>query len=197
MLITEQSLVETLDGRAGDPRRGCRLFIPHQAVFIPNQLLFSPRSVCSHPAGRSPGEAGHPAAGVKGITVEWSSNRVSPRVPVSAHVADRHHRRYARARTSPAQPSMARCRRLHRHSGAALPAPTGPGGWHRQHTDRGGLTHTRGDRRARLRHVPPMPEPSPTDWAAPDSLAAVLTPGQAVAVLPVVKSWENMLHRQS
>ena len=42
--------------------------------------------------------------------------------------------------------------------------------------------------------MPPMPEPSPTDWAAPDSLAAVLTPGQAVAVLPVVKSWENMLH---
>jgi hypothetical protein len=83
MLITEQSLVETLDGRAGDPRRGCRLFIPHQAVFIPNQLLFSPRLVCSHPAGRSPGEAGHPAAGVKGITVEWSSNR-SPRVRVVA-----------------------------------------------------------------------------------------------------------------
>jgi hypothetical protein len=41
-----------------------------------------------------------------------------------------------------------------------------------------------------------MPEPSPTDWAAPDSLAAVLTPGQAVAVLPVVKSWENMLTRR-
>jgi hypothetical protein len=79
MLITEQSLVETLDGRAGDLRRRCRLFIPHQAVFIPNQLLFSPRLVCSHPADRWPGEAGHPAAGVKGITVEWSSNR-SPRV---------------------------------------------------------------------------------------------------------------------
>jgi hypothetical protein len=59
MLITEKSLVETLDGRAGDPRRRCRLFIPHQAVFIPNQLLFSPRLVCSHPADRRPGEPGH------------------------------------------------------------------------------------------------------------------------------------------
>ena len=59
MLITEQSLVERLDGRARDPRRRCRLFIPHQAVFIPNQLLFSPRLVCSHPADRWPGEAGH------------------------------------------------------------------------------------------------------------------------------------------
>src|SRR5271156_168892 len=66
MLITEQSLVETLDGRAGDPRRRCRLFIPHPAVFIPNQLLFSPRLVCSHPVYRWPGEAGHPAAGVIG-----------------------------------------------------------------------------------------------------------------------------------
>jgi hypothetical protein len=41
MLITEQSLAETLDGRAGDPRRRCRLFIPDQAVFIRDQLLFS------------------------------------------------------------------------------------------------------------------------------------------------------------
>lgn len=59
MLIAEQSLDETLDGRAGDPRRRCRLFIPHQAVFIPNKLLFSPRLVCSHPAHRRPGEPGH------------------------------------------------------------------------------------------------------------------------------------------
>jgi hypothetical protein len=49
MLITEQSLAETLDGRADDRRRRCRLFIPHQAVFIPNKLLFSPRLVGSHP----------------------------------------------------------------------------------------------------------------------------------------------------
>jgi hypothetical protein len=41
MLITEQSLAETLDGRARDPRRRCRLFITHQAVFIRDQLLFS------------------------------------------------------------------------------------------------------------------------------------------------------------
>jgi hypothetical protein len=41
MLITEQSLAETLDGRAGDPRQRCRLFIPDQAVFIRDQLLFS------------------------------------------------------------------------------------------------------------------------------------------------------------
>ena len=54
MLIAEQSLAETLDGRADDTRRRCRLFIPHQAVFIPNQLLFSPRLVCSHPADRCP-----------------------------------------------------------------------------------------------------------------------------------------------
>jgi hypothetical protein len=40
MLITEQSLVETLDGRARDPGRRCRLFIPHQAVFTQGQLLF-------------------------------------------------------------------------------------------------------------------------------------------------------------
>jgi hypothetical protein len=58
MLITEQSLVETLDGRAGDRRRRCRLFIPHQAVFTPNKLLFSPCLVCGHPAECWPGEAG-------------------------------------------------------------------------------------------------------------------------------------------
>ena len=50
MLIAEQSLAETLDGRAGDRRRRCRLFIPDQAVFIPNKLLFSPCLVGSHPA---------------------------------------------------------------------------------------------------------------------------------------------------
>jgi hypothetical protein len=49
MLIAEQSLAETLDGLAGDRRRRCRLFIPHQAVFIPNKLLFSPRLVGRHP----------------------------------------------------------------------------------------------------------------------------------------------------
>jgi len=94
MLITEQSLVETLDGRAGDPRRGCRLFIPHQAVFIPNQLLFSPRLVCSHPADRSPGEAGHPAAGVKGS--RWNGAQTG--ALASGRVGHRHHRRYARVR---------------------------------------------------------------------------------------------------
>jgi hypothetical protein len=41
MLITEQSLAETLDGSARDPRRRCRLFIPDQAVFIRDQLLFN------------------------------------------------------------------------------------------------------------------------------------------------------------
>jgi hypothetical protein len=41
MLITEQSLAETLEGRTRDPRRGRRLFIPDQAVFIRDQLLFS------------------------------------------------------------------------------------------------------------------------------------------------------------
>ena len=66
MLITEQSLVETLDGRAGDLRRRCRLFIPHQAVFIPNQLLFSPRLICSHPADRLPGRSGPPCGPRKG-----------------------------------------------------------------------------------------------------------------------------------
>jgi hypothetical protein len=45
MPITEQSLAETLDGGAGDPRRRCRLFIPDQAVFIPEQLLFIHRWV--------------------------------------------------------------------------------------------------------------------------------------------------------
>ena len=79
MLIAEQSLAETLDGGAGDRRRRCRLFIPHQAVFIPNKLLFSPRLVFSHPADRRDGR--YPAAGVKGITVERSSNRVGVAAP--------------------------------------------------------------------------------------------------------------------
>jgi hypothetical protein len=79
MLITEQSLAETLDGRADDRRRRCRLFIPHQAVFIPNKLLFSPRLVGSHPPDRRDGR--YPAAGVKGITVERSSNRVGVAAP--------------------------------------------------------------------------------------------------------------------
>ena len=38
-----------------------------------------------------------------------------------------------------------------------------------------------------------VPEPSPADWAAPNSLAAVLTARAAFAVLPVVKSLESML----
>jgi hypothetical protein len=80
MLITEQSLVETLDGRAGDHRRRCRQFIPHQAVFIPNQLLFSLRLVFSHPADRWRGEAGHPAAGVKGNTGAQTGALASGRV---------------------------------------------------------------------------------------------------------------------
>jgi hypothetical protein len=79
MLIAEQSLAETLDGRADDRRRRCRLFIPHQAVFIPNKLLFSPRLVFSHPPDRRDGC--HPVAGVKGITVERSSNRVGVAAP--------------------------------------------------------------------------------------------------------------------
>lgn len=37
------------------------------------------------------------------------------------------------------------------------------------------------------------PEPSPADWAAPNSLAAVLTARAAFAVLPVVKSLESRL----
>lgn len=37
------------------------------------------------------------------------------------------------------------------------------------------------------------PEPSPADWAAPNSLAAVLTARAALAVLPVVKSLDSML----
>ena len=38
-----------------------------------------------------------------------------------------------------------------------------------------------------------MPESIPADWAAPNSLAAVLTARAAVALLPVVKSLDNML----
>jgi hypothetical protein len=38
-----------------------------------------------------------------------------------------------------------------------------------------------------------VPETSPADWAAPSSLAAVLTARAAFAVLPVVKSLESML----
>jgi hypothetical protein len=114
VLITEQSLDETLDGRARDLRRRCRLFIPHQAVFIPNKLLFNPRLVCSHPADRSPGE-------------------------------------------------------LHRNRRGLPTALLRPSGWHRQHTDKGGLTHTREDR----------------------GRACANAAGQAVAVLPVVKRWET------
>jgi hypothetical protein len=139
MLITEQSLVERLDGRARDPRRRCRLFIPHQAVFIPNQLLFSPRLVCSHPADRWPGEAGDPAAGVKGITAEWKCRRTASQ-PEGLPTALLRPRRLAptaqRQRWPDPYPQRLR----------AAPAP-----------------------------MPPMPEPSPTDWAAPDSLTAVLT----------------------
>jgi hypothetical protein len=60
MLITEQSLVETLDGREAHLRRRRRLFIPHQAVFIPNQLLFTRRLVLSHQADRLTRRSGPP-----------------------------------------------------------------------------------------------------------------------------------------
>jgi hypothetical protein len=39
----------------------------------------------------------------------------------------------------------------------------------------------------------PVPEPRPTDFATPNSFAAVLTARAAVAVLPVVKSSDGML----
>jgi hypothetical protein len=38
-----------------------------------------------------------------------------------------------------------------------------------------------------------VPEPSPADWAAPNSLAAALTVRAALAVLPAVKSLDSML----
>src|ERR1700739_2423090 len=63
MLITEQSLVERLDGRAGDPRRRCRLFIPDQAVFIRDQPPFIQCWVYCHPDDSGPTEraAGSPS----------------------------------------------------------------------------------------------------------------------------------------
>jgi hypothetical protein len=42
----------------------------------------------------------HPAAGVKGITVERSSNRVGRRTLASTHVGDRHLRRHGRLGTA-------------------------------------------------------------------------------------------------
>ena len=41
MLVTEESLAETLVGRGDDSRRGCRVFIPREAVFIRNELPFT------------------------------------------------------------------------------------------------------------------------------------------------------------
>jgi hypothetical protein len=63
MLITKQSLVERLDGRAGDPRRRCRLFIPDQAVFIRDQPPFIQCWVYCHPDDSGPTEraAGSPS----------------------------------------------------------------------------------------------------------------------------------------
>ena len=48
MLITEQSLTATLDGREGHPRRRRRLFIRQLTVFIGKQLLFILRSSLGH-----------------------------------------------------------------------------------------------------------------------------------------------------
>jgi hypothetical protein len=41
---------------------------------------------------------------------------------------------------------MAPCRRTASQREGLPTALLRPGGWHRQHTDKGGLTHTRGDR---------------------------------------------------
>jgi hypothetical protein len=54
-------------------------WIPRQAVFIRNQLMFIQRLVFSHPVPAVTGR--YPAAGVKGITVERSSNRVGAAAP--------------------------------------------------------------------------------------------------------------------
>jgi hypothetical protein len=54
-------------------------WIPRQAVFIRNQLMFIQRLVFSHPVSAVTGR--YPAAGVKGITVERSSNRVGAAAP--------------------------------------------------------------------------------------------------------------------
>ena len=111
MLISEQSLVETLDGRAGDRRRRSRLFIPHQAVFIPNKPLLNQRLVCSHPAdpAKRAGTA-YPAADVKGITREMELKLEPARPAVLATgIID------GLPKHSPAQPVSRRAGELHRN----------------------------------------------------------------------------------
>jgi hypothetical protein len=92
MLITEQSLAETLEGRASDPRRRCRLFIPDQAVFIRDQLLFSQCSV--------PGNRMAAMTPLSGCWCEGDHGRAELEArrcrsaPAPAHIGHRHHRRH-------------------------------------------------------------------------------------------------------
>jgi len=48
MLITEQSLTQTLDGREGHPRRRRPVFIPQQKVFTRGEPLFTLRLFLGH-----------------------------------------------------------------------------------------------------------------------------------------------------
>ena len=92
MLTTEQSLAETLDGRASDPRRRSRLFIPDQAVFIRDRLLFSQ---CSVPGNRM--AAMRPLSGGRGEGDHGRAELESRRwrgAPAPAHIGHRHHRRH-------------------------------------------------------------------------------------------------------
>ena len=71
------------------------------------------------------------------------------RTPAPAHVGDRHHRRHGRLRTCRRRRDGRGATDVHRRSGGShRRRRTGPGRRHRQRADRGGPTHTRGERRS-------------------------------------------------
>ena len=92
MLITEQSLAETLEGRASDPRRRSRLFIPGQAVFIRDQLLFSQCLVPGYRMVAMTPLSGCRCEGDHG-RVKLESRRCRS-APAPTHIGQRHHRRH-------------------------------------------------------------------------------------------------------
>lgn len=148
------------------------------------------------PGGRGPSR--YPAAGVKGITVERSSNRVGvwaawrPPIAVIGIIGGMSVCVPAwTAEAAPAPPigvaAVAGAAPVHAVGTDNAPAVVA---WPMP-AETAGMLWPRPPRPDNVNV--PVPAPIPADWAAPSSLAAVVAAFAAVAVLPAVNSLDSML----
>lgn len=161
MLISERSLVENLDGAAGNKRRGCRLFIPQQRMFTRDQLLLAQCSATRY-------RVVAPPATTRPLVCRGSLSSG------------------ARTGWTP----LPRCVRPCWSPASSAAGPIGgPSARQRWQSCRRCASSTRQCAEPNAAGL----DASPTAWAAPNSLAAVVAALAAVAVLPAVKSLDSML----